>query len=357
MTLRDVAEPPPSDGRRGKPRLFRRAASHKPTNLTAQRRPPYTLRMAVPLRQMPVDWESPEAAELDPFRYGWRPKYVRLPNGELDEQRTPLTLEDLLDPQLGDVVTQSDTHFDLMIVLAELLRRHYASRDDVFVAGDLKMLWGIPGIPEPSPDIAVIFGVRKKHDSRRRSFRCKREGTRPSLIIELVSSIDSGTRNNDYEKKVGIYQRVGIPEYFIFDPPSEVTDGAPLADRIPAGCGRTVPGSQSRSPRSPVLRDYEPPLRCGGGRRLSHRSSTSPQARRSRPPVSWTRLGRPPRRGPRPLRGPGSERARAAEAEIARLRRGAGPQKPLVIPPASSSPVLSRTGNGRSPLSVLQCEC
>ena len=180
--------------------------------------------MAVPLRQMPVDWESPEAAELDPFRYGWRPKFVRLPNGEFDEQRTPLTLEDLLDPQLGDVVTQSEPHFDLMIVLAELLRRYYASRDDVYVAGDMKMLWGLPGMPEPSPDIAVIFGVRKKRDPRRRSFRCKREGTRPALIIELVSSIDSGTRNNDYKKKVEIYQRVGIPEYFILDPPSEVTE-------------------------------------------------------------------------------------------------------------------------------------
>jgi Uma2 family endonuclease len=179
--------------------------------------------MAVPLRQMPVDWESPEAAELDPFRYGWRPRYVRLPNGELDEQRIPLTLEDLLDPQLGDVVTQSEPHFGLMIALAELLRRHYESRDDVYVAGDMKMLWGIPGIPEPSPDIAVIFGVRNKLDPRT-SFRCKREGTRPSLIIELVSSIDSGTRNNDYEKKVKIYQRVGIPEYFIFDPPTPVTD-------------------------------------------------------------------------------------------------------------------------------------
>ena len=179
--------------------------------------------MAVPLRQMPVDWESPEAAELDPFRYGWRPRYVRLPNGELDEQRTPLTLEDLLDPQLGDVVTQSEPHFDLMIVLAELLRRHYEPRDDVYVAGDMKMLWGIPGLPEPSPDIAVIFGVRNKLYPRT-SFRCKREGTRPSLIIELVSSIDSGTRDNDYKKKVEIYQRVGIPEYFIFDPPSEVTE-------------------------------------------------------------------------------------------------------------------------------------
>jgi Uma2 family endonuclease len=111
-----------------------------------------------------------------------------------------------------------------MVDLLELLRRHYESREDVFVAGDLKMLWGIPGIPEPSPDLAVIFGVRKKHDSQRTSFRCKREGTRPSLIIELVSSVDSGTRKNDYEKKVGIYQRVGIPEYFIFDPPTPITD-------------------------------------------------------------------------------------------------------------------------------------
>lgn len=178
----------------------------------------------MPPRQMPTDWESPDAAELDPFRYGWRPKFVRLPNGELDEEQIPLTLEDLLDPQLGDVVPQCGPHFDLLLTLAELLRRHYESREDVYVAGDMKMLWGIPDIPEPSPDIAVIFGVRRKHDSRRNSFDCESEGTRPSLIIELVSSIDSGTRNNDYEKKVEIYQRVGIPEYFIFDPPSEVTE-------------------------------------------------------------------------------------------------------------------------------------
>jgi Uma2 family endonuclease len=161
---------------------------------------------------------------LDPFRYGWRPKYVRLPNGEFDEEQIPLTLEDLLDPQLGDVVPQCQPHFELLITLVELLRRHYDSREDVYVAGDMKMLWGIPGVPEPSPDLAVIFGVHKKHDSGRDSFDCESEGTRPSLIIELVSSVDFGTRNIDYEKKVEVYQRVGIPEYFIFDPPSEVTN-------------------------------------------------------------------------------------------------------------------------------------
>ncbi len=98
--------------------------------------------MAVTLRDMPADWESPETEELDPFRYGWRPKYVRLAGGGFEERQIPLTVEDLLDPQLGDVVTQSDPHFGLMVILAELLRRHYADRADVLVAGDLKMLVG-----------------------------------------------------------------------------------------------------------------------------------------------------------------------------------------------------------------------
>jgi len=180
--------------------------------------------MAEPVRKMPAGGEPDTASpDPDPFRYGWRPRYVCLPSGYLEEQQIPLTAEDLLDPLPGDVVTQSDPHFGLLILLAELLRRHYSSRDDVFVAGDLKMLWGIPGLAEPAPDIAVIPGVRRKHDSTRSSFNCTREGTRPCLVIELVSSVDSATRRNDYEKKVEIYQRVGIPEYIILDPPTPAT--------------------------------------------------------------------------------------------------------------------------------------
>jgi Uma2 family endonuclease len=180
--------------------------------------------MAAPLRKMPAGRELETAPPgVDPFRYGWRPRYVHLPGGHCEEQRIPLTAEDLLDPQLGDVVVQSDPHFDLLIVLADLLRRHYASREDVFVSGDLKMLWGIPGLPQPAPDIAVIPGVRSKRGEGRSSFDAVQEGTLPCLVIELVSSIDAATRRNDYEEKVGIYQRVGIPEYLILDPPTSAT--------------------------------------------------------------------------------------------------------------------------------------
>ncbi|HEX4495611.1 MAG TPA: Uma2 family endonuclease [Thermoanaerobaculia bacterium] len=182
--------------------------------------------MVHPLRKLPAD-EDPEAVSwrTDPFRYGSRWKRTRLPNGDIDEQEIPLTAEDLLDPQLGDEVTQSDPHFEFLLRLAGLLRGHYGVRNDVLVAGDMKMFWGIPGLKEPSPDIAIIPGVRKKYDPDRGSFDAAREGALPCLIIEIVSATDAEVRRNDYEKKVEIYQQVGIPEYLILDPPTSFTQG------------------------------------------------------------------------------------------------------------------------------------
>ena len=182
--------------------------------------------MAEPVRKMPADREpEPDSASKDPFRYGTRWKTVRLPGGEVVEQPVPLTAEDLLDPQLGDEVPQSDPHHELLLVVDELLTRHFASRADVYVASDLKMIWGIPGLPGPSPDVAVIPGVRRKRDPDRTVFNVVRERTRPSLVIEIVSSTDAEIRANDYEKKVEIYQRAGIPEYLILDPPTSFTQG------------------------------------------------------------------------------------------------------------------------------------
>jgi Uma2 family endonuclease len=269
--------------------------------------------MAVPVRKLPADWEP----EADPFRYGWRPKYVQRPGGELVEEQIPLTSEDLLDPQLGDVVVQGGPHFNLMIPLADLLRRHYAPREDVFVAGDMKMLWGMPGIKEPAPDIAIIFGVSR--DLERSSFDAAQEGARPSLILELVSSIDAATRRNDYEKKVGIYEKVGIPEFLIVDPPTRATQGRLLLTgyrlgpdgryrRIePDGEGRLL--SETTQLGFGVDRDGTSLVVVDGrtGRRL--RTSSEVEAALE---ASEERAARE------------TEARRAAEAELARLRARLG---------------------------------
>lgn len=178
--------------------------------------------MAAPLRKMPADRETASSSpNADPFFYGYRLRCVRLPSGEEVEQQIPLTPEDLLDPQPGDVVGQSGPHHKLLHLLVSLLTSYYASRDDVLVTSDMKMLWGIPGLSEPAPDVAVIADIRDKEAaSERDSFDVVEEGTKPCLIIEVVSSKDAETRRNDYERKVEIYQQVGISEYLILDPPT-----------------------------------------------------------------------------------------------------------------------------------------
>jgi Uma2 family endonuclease len=179
--------------------------------------------MADPVRKQPAGG----VLDDDPFFYGSRWISVRLPDGRIVDEQIPLTPDDLLDPQLGDQVTQSDKHFELVNWLFRLLKRHFDSREDIKVTGDLKMIWGIPKLREPSPDVAVIRRIRDKHRERE-SFDVRREGTRPCLIIEVVSSKDAETRRNDYEKKVEIYERAGIPEYLICDPPTRFTKGGLL---------------------------------------------------------------------------------------------------------------------------------
>jgi Uma2 family endonuclease len=205
--------------------------------------------MADPLRKMPAD-EDPETAawRADPFRYGSRWKRVRLPDGQVIDQETPLTPEDLLDPQPGDEVPQSGPHAKVVTTLNDLLQRHFEPDPDVLVLFDMKILWGIPGLPEPSPDLAVVRGIRDK-EGERSTFKVAEEGVLPCLILEVVSYSDAAMYQNDHEKKVEIYQRVGIPEYLIVDPPLSSRDSVVLTGYRLASdrrYRRIAPDSQGR---------------------------------------------------------------------------------------------------------------
>ncbi|HEX6903668.1 MAG TPA: Uma2 family endonuclease [Thermoanaerobaculia bacterium] len=161
---------------------------------------------------------------VDPFRFGWRYRYVPQPNGEVIQEQIPLTPADLLDPQLGDEIPQTTQHYRKVHDLQDQLRTQFRGRKDALVVSDLKMLWRIPGLAEPAPDVAVIFGIQDR-ETDRDSFDCILEGTRPSLIIEVVDSRDPELRRHDYERKVTIYEKVEIPEYIILDPPTPSTKG------------------------------------------------------------------------------------------------------------------------------------
>jgi Uma2 family endonuclease len=172
--------------------------------------------MGQPARQAPAPADSDLPSD-DPFRLGFRERVVRLSGGRTELRQIPLTAEDLLGPQLGDRVTQNSWHKATVATTFEMLSWRYESRPDVLVSGDLKMIWGIPGLPNPSPDIAVIPGARDKARMRR-SFKIRQEGTRPAFVLEVVSD-EPEHRSADHHRKVEIYERAGISEYLILDPP------------------------------------------------------------------------------------------------------------------------------------------
>ncbi|HEY0513126.1 MAG TPA: Uma2 family endonuclease [Thermoanaerobaculia bacterium] len=255
--------------------------------------------MVDPLRKMPIDEEP------DPFRYGSRRQRVRLPGGEVVDQEIPLTPEDLLDPQPGDEVTQSDPHAQVVTTLHELLKRRFERVQDVVVLFDMKIFWGMPGLPNPSPDLAIVRGAPKREG--RSIYRVPEEGVLPSLIIEVVSYSDAAMYQNDHKVKVELYQRVGIPEYLIVDPPFSPKDPLTLTGyrRAPDGRYRRIEPDSLGRLQSETTNLFFAPSEDGRSVRVGDAETGE-----------WLLTGSEEQAA----RKAAEERAREAEAEIARLR-------------------------------------
>ncbi|MBM3224647.1 MAG: Uma2 family endonuclease [Candidatus Tectomicrobia bacterium] len=147
---------------------------------------------------------------------GWR--YVSRvgPDGREIWDMVPLTEADFLDPQEGDVMPQRPEHERATRDLIDMLSAYYRDDPTYTVFHDLKMDWGIPGLQRPSPDLAVVPGVRDPQ-AIGGIFEVLHEGTRPVLVVEVVSPnyVDADINPR---KKVRIYAAAGVQEYIIFDP-------------------------------------------------------------------------------------------------------------------------------------------
>jgi Uma2 family endonuclease len=173
--------------------------------------------MAEPAWKIPVgEDDEPDGDAADPVLLQ---RWVEGADGRFELLERPPTLEDYLDPQLGDKLTQGRPHSELCHLLFEMLRGYFLPDAEVVVLQDVKILLG-PGLPGPSPDIAVIRGHR---DRTFWTFRVADQGVLPSLVIEVVSPSDRRIREMDEVNKLELYQRVGIPEYLLVDFPRRAT--------------------------------------------------------------------------------------------------------------------------------------
>jgi Uma2 family endonuclease len=148
----------------------------------------------------------------DPFRYGWRLKPVELPDGQIDYEYIPLTLEDTLFPEEGDFIVQSTLHSDTNTYLLATLRGLYDTTPGVVVLGDTRIDFNLPGVRPLGPDVAVIFNIRKWQNWG--TFEVAEEGTTPTVVIETTSP---ETRHNDFGVKVQFYEQAQVQTYIIVD--------------------------------------------------------------------------------------------------------------------------------------------
>jgi len=155
----------------------------------------------------------PPPPDADPFRYGWRYVTRTRPDGSKEHVEVPLTLEDVLHPQEGDVIPENTQQERDRRYLHDVLERRYANDPHVLTLADCLVDWGVPGLRPHSPDITVLEGVRTK-EGRWGTYRLAQDGGHPLLAIEIVSP---STRSNDVDIKPEHYHRAGVPFYVLVD--------------------------------------------------------------------------------------------------------------------------------------------
>jgi Uma2 family endonuclease len=116
----------------------------------------------------------------------------------------------------GKPMAETDLHRDEMNRLIDTLKDHFAAEPDVYVSGNL-FLYYEEGNPRAStaPDVFVVRGVP---GGRRRIYKLWEEGPPPLFVIEVTSR---KTRREDFGKKRELYARLGVPEYFMYDPEAD----------------------------------------------------------------------------------------------------------------------------------------
>ena len=155
----------------------------------------------------------------------------------------------------GRPLGETGWHVDSTSTIYRLVKDHFAARPDVYVAANM-FLYFEEGNPKAnrSPDCMVSFGVRGNHE--RRSFKTWVEGVVPAFIIEFASP---ETYREDLGAKRDVYARLGVAEYFLFDPLGECLAPRFQGFRLAGGFYESLPADAEGGIASLVLDLYMVP--------------------------------------------------------------------------------------------------
>lgn len=127
-------------------------------------------------------------------------------------------------------MAESDAQRIPLTYAVERLGQHFRGRDDVYVTGNLLLYYreGDPGA-SVAPDVFVVIGAKP---GMRTSYRLWEEPKAPDFVLEVTSR---ATHREDQGKKRELYRRLGVREYWQYDPTGDYLRPPLQALRLVAG--------------------------------------------------------------------------------------------------------------------------
>jgi Uma2 family endonuclease len=144
----------------------------------------------------------------------------------------------------GQPMGETELHVMEMLELRFMLQCWLRDVPDAYIGTDL-FLYYVEGRPSEvvCPDVFVAFGVDNSRGPRR-TFMLWEEGQPPSVVIEVTSR---STRREDEEEKRVLYARLGVAEYWLYDPEGEYLSPALQGYRLVGGTyEHSRPGTDGR---------------------------------------------------------------------------------------------------------------
>ena len=129
----------------------------------------------------------------------------------------------------GKPVAESDHQFIPLTYAANRLREHFRQRDDVYVAGNLLIYYDEGSQARVVPDVFVVLGAPRR---KRSSYLLWEEPKAPDFVLEVTSR---GTHGEDQGPKRDLYRRLGVTEYWQYDPTGDYLEPALQGLELVAG--------------------------------------------------------------------------------------------------------------------------
>jgi Uma2 family endonuclease len=143
----------------------------------------------------------------------------------------PLRYDDVFYPESdGQPMGETELYRDEIVYLIEAFRERFEMETDVHVSGNLFFYYR-QGDPKSvvCPDVMVIPGIPS---GQRRIYRLWEEEKVPCLVVEVTSD---STIQEDLTRKKACYERLGVEEYFLYDPRAEALSPQVQGFRLAAG--------------------------------------------------------------------------------------------------------------------------